>query len=235
MRWLNGRRELHCAQSIGLTLDWVVEIRLNKLEPLPLQGTCAGSQVWNQEIAFAPGCSAMVRSPSGKGKTTLLSVLYGLRKDYQGQVRFDGEDIRHYGHGRWSVLRKKHLSFIFQDLQLFPDLTAWRNVELKNRLTKRKTEAEIRQMFETLGITHRMTEPVARLSLGQKQRVAIIRALCQPFEFILLDEPFSHLDPENINKAIGLIQAECQQQRAGFIITSVAQDHDLDCQMVLNL
>ena len=212
-----------------------MEIRLNKIEPLPLQGACAGSEVWNQDHCFSQDSSVLVKSQSGKGKTTFLSVLYGLRKDYQGQVYFDGADIRECGHSRWSHLRQDRLAIVFQDLQLFSDLTAWQNADLKNRLTLRKNKAEIERMFETLGIAHRMSEPVAKLSLGQKQRVAIIRALCQPFAFLLLDEPFSHLDPENARKAAALIREERQQQGAGLIMTSVQDDSGLTCQTVLNL
>lgn len=177
----------------------------------------------------------VVHAPSGKGKTTLLSVLYGLRNDYAGQVYFDEIEIHALRLSGWSRLRKTQLSFVFQDLQLFHDLTARQNVELKNHLTAHKTQAEIGGMFEILGIAACMNEPGARLSLGQKQRVAIIRALCQPFAFLLLDEPFSHLDLENRRKAVALIREECGKQEAGYIMTNLASEAELPSQMVLQL
>ena len=61
--------------------------------------------------------------------------------------------------------------------------------------------------------------------MGQQQRVAIIRALAQPFEWILLDEPFSHLDEENTQKCLTLIHQRCDEQRAGFILTTLGDDH----------
>ena len=71
------------------------------------------------------------------------------------------------------------------------------------------------------GIDSRRNYPVGRMSIGQQQRAGIIRAICQPFDFILLDEPVSHLDEENNRKAAEIIMAEAQRQGAGIISTSV--------------
>ena len=214
-----------------------MEIRLNKIRPLPLAGARAdaGSGVWDQELRIAPGDSILVRAQSGQGKTTLLAILYGLRQDYQGQVRFNDRDIRQLSRREWSRLRQTALSIVFQDLQLFDHLTARQNADLKNRLTAHKTPSQIDHLFATLGLAAKQQEPVTRLSLGQRQRVAIIRALCQPFRFLLLDEPFSHLDEENRGQAKALISEACQQQQAGLIFTSLKLEPDLGCHTVLTL
>ncbi len=177
----------------------------------------------------------LVKAPSGKGKTTLLAILFGLRKDYRGQVWFNSADIRSFGHQTWAHLRRERLSCVFQDLQLFDDLTARQNIELKNDLTACKSAKEIDDFFERVGLGGQRNERVGQLSLGQKQRVALLRALCQPFECLLLDEPFSHLDPANAAHAAALIRQECERQGAGLVITSVAQEPEIPCRTVLNL
>ena len=74
-----------------------------------------------------------------------------------------------------------------------------------------------------MGIDHLLQQSCATLSYGQRQRVAIIRALCQPFDFLLLDEPFSHLDEANTEAAFQLIEQVCAEQKAGFILVSLGE------------
>ena len=163
----------------------------------------------------------MVEAPSGKGKTSLLSVIYGLRPDYRGEVYLDDTDISRLDGRSWSKIRKKKLSIIFQGLELFDRLTALENIRLKNSVTEFKSDMEIRHMSEQLGIDRFLEKKAGILSFGQQQRVAIIRALCQPFEYLLADECFSHMDRENSERAFHLIGDECERQDAGLILTSL--------------
>ncbi len=87
-----------------------------------------------------------MEAPSGRGKTSLLAIIYGLRKDYQGKVFIDESDISTFSDSDWSAMRKKKLSFIFQGLELFDELSAIDNIRLKNSITRHKTEAEIQEM-----------------------------------------------------------------------------------------
>lgn len=121
----------------------------------------------------------------------------------------------------WLALRRSSLAYLPQELSLFPELTAWENVQLKNRLTGHASDRQLGEWFEMLGIGSRRDYPAGRLSIGQQQRVAIIRSICQPFDFILLDEPVSHLDEENNRIAARLIAGEAARQGAGIISTSV--------------
>ena len=179
------------------------------------------SQVWNSDLVFERGKVYCINAASGTGKTSLCSFLTGVRHDYSGTIAFDGTDVRTYGIDRWCALRRHNLAYVPQELDVFDELTALENVQLKNRLTDYATEADIRAMFERLGIDHRIDTPAGRMSVGQKQRMAIIRALCQPFDFILLDEPVSHLDSYN-NEICGSLVAEAAAGRgAGVIFTSV--------------
>lgn len=95
------------------------------------------------------------------------------------------------------------------------------NIVLKNSLTNHVETGRIEEWLHELGIDSRRDYPVGRMSIGQQQRVGIIRSLCQPFDFILLDEPVSHLDEENNRKAARMIMAEASRQGAGIIATSV--------------
>ena len=212
-------------------------IRLEKLIPIPLleQGT-SGSGVWDQEvIEFERGKHYLVEAPSGKGKTTLLSILYGLRKDYQGTVFLDQQDVTSFGWKRWSALRKKHFSFIFQGLELFDSLTARENIELKNAITGHLSSSQIEEMAGELGIKPFLDRKAGILSFGQQQRVAILRALCQPFDFLLADECFSHIDSHNREIAFHLLQQECNRQGAGMILTSLNNMENLQTDVRMRL
>jgi len=119
------------------------------------------------------------------------------------------------------------VSHLFQELRLFPELTALENVEIKNRLTRFKTTAQITAWFERLGIADKTGQKIARMSYGQQQRVAFMRALVQPYDFIIMDEPVSHLDDDNAAIMGEIVGEEAAQQGAGIIITSIGRHIDM--------
>lgn len=180
-----------------------------------------GSQIWLTDVTFRRPDVYMVAAESGKGKSSMCSYIYGNRNDYDGQILFNDEDIRHFDINRWSEIRRSHLALLPQELRLFPELSAMDNIRLKNRLTDFKSEHEILHMLDMLGIKHKADQLAAYLSVGQQQRVAIVRALCQPFDFIMLDEPVSHLDQRNNAIAAELIVNEARAQQSSIITTSV--------------
>ena len=124
---------------------------------------------------------------------------------------------------------------IFQELRLFPELTAWENVQIKNQLTAHKSNAVLEEWFEALGIAEKMDAKVGRMSFGQQQRVATIRALAQPFDFLIADEPISHLDEVNSQAMAELIMKEVEAQGAGLIITSIGKHMELPYDKTLKL
>jgi ABC-type lipoprotein export system ATPase subunit len=211
-------------------------ITLSNVIPIPLKEQNIGSsEVWKTELHIPDKKKIFLSAPSGKGKTTFQLMLYGIRKDYEGIVKMNGEDISTFDLNKWSDIRQNKLSIIFQDLRLFPDLTAMENVELKNNLTNHKTKEQIIQMAESLGVADFLKKKAGILSYGQRQRMAIIRAMCQPFELLLMDEPFSHLDKANIEKACELISSETDQNGAGYIIASLGDRYTLEYELTIQL
>jgi len=123
----------------------------------------------------------------------------------------------------------------FKILNFFPKLTLWENIKIKNNLTNFKTDDHILMIIDKLGLSEKKDQLVETLSLGQKQRVSIIRSLCQPFDFLLLDEPFSHLDESNIEILTDIINQELENQNAGFIMTTLNNEYLFKYDKILNL
>lgn len=194
-----------------------------------------GSEVWQQDVEFAKGKTYLVEADSGKGKSTFCSYVIGYRHDYTGQIMFDDKDIKAMRVADWTRVRKQNISYLFQELRLFPELTAFENVEIKNRLTGFKTREEIESMFERLGIIDKLNVKAGLMSFGQQQRVAMIRALVQPFDFILADEPISHLDDHNSQTMGEMMMEEARRQGAGVIVTSIGKHIDMHYDKVLRL
>lgn len=193
------------------------------------------SEVWHSALTLERGKNYLIEAASGTGKSSLCSYIYGYRSDYQGIISFDGKNIRSLTDADWVAVRKKSLAMLFQDLRLFPELTAWENVQLKNQLTGFRKKKEILWWFESLGISDKVNVPVGIMSFGQQQRVAFIRALCQPFDFIFLDEPVSHLDEPNAINMAKILVEEADKQGAGIVVTSIGRHIMLDYDRKLKL
>ena len=190
-------------------------------------------RIWGNETLIGSPDHYLVKAPSGTGKSTLIAYLYGIRKDFSGTIKLD--DRSSISLKQWSEIRNKKVSVVFQDLRLFPQLTAFENIQLKNSFTNYKSEEEIVLLAAKLGVDHKLKSKCGDLSLGQQQRIAIIRALCQPFEFLLLDEPFSHLDDDNIKIACDAIMLECKKQNAGMLVTSLGEKYHFEYTSILTI
>lgn len=186
------------------------------------------SDIWNKDITFVRENSYLIEAVSGKGKSSLCSYIYGYRGDYSGEILFNATNIRTLNTRTWDMIRCKELSLMFQELNLFPELTALENVLLKNNLTNFKSLVQIEEMFEVLGVGNRINQKIEKMSWGQQQRVAVIRCLCQPFDFLVMDEPISHLDDENAKIIASLVEKEAKQQGAGVIVTSIGKQLPLN-------
>lgn len=193
------------------------------------------SDVWHQDIEFSKGQNYLIEAASGTGKSSLCSFIYGYRVDYQGIICFDHVNVKKLSVKKWVDIRKHAISMLFQDLRLFAELTAYENVQLKNTLTGFKSKKEIIAAFERLGIDDKLHSKVGRMSFGQQQRVALIRSFCQPFDFIFLDEPVSHLDEMNGRLMTDLVREEATRQEAGIIVTSIGKHLSLEYDKIVRL
>lgn len=204
--------------------------RFKHIEEISLLGTAPkvfsdeplkDSEIWRRDITLRKGKTYQVEASSGGGKSSLCSYIYGARTDYDGIIKFDGIDVSSLGIETWQRLRRDNLAYLPQELMLFPELSALENIRMKNDIGARYDIQRIEKWMIELGIYERRDFPVGKMSVGQQQRVAIIRALCQDFDFLLLDEPVSHLDEENNRKAAVMIAGVAGEKGAGIISTSV--------------
>lgn len=193
------------------------------------------SEVWLQDVTFERGRLYLVEAASGQGKSTFCSYVVGYRHDYSGKIMFDTTDIATLSVSQWVGMRQRHVSHLFQELRLFPELTAYENVEIKNKLTGFKTRKQIMEWFDMLGIGDKVNAKIGHMSFGQQQRVAMVRSLVQPFDFILADEPISHLDDDNSRIMGEIMMAEAKSQGAGVIVTSIGKHIDLNYERVYRL
>ncbi len=213
-----------------------MKITFHEVMPVPLTHLQHQSEsIWGAHFSLEAGEKIILNATSGKGKTTFTHLLSGLRNDYHGTVSFDDRDISQFNPRDWSIWRREKIAFVFQDLQLFPKLTVKENLELKNNLTHTFSEQTMKTMLEALEIEGKWDAPCEILSMGQQQRVAIIRALAQPFDWLIMDEPFSHLDKDNASRALELIDKRCAELNAGFVLTSLGDQHEYDYDRELKL
>jgi len=201
----------------------ITTITLHEVLPDVFRGRTLCSEIWEHEVTFLQGKSYLIEAASGTGKSSLCSYIYGNRTDYQGNISIDDRIVRSLSPEELTRLWQQELAILFQELRLFPSLTAMENVWLKNQQTHYRTQAWIEQMFEHLGLADQQHQLVNTLSWGQQQRVAFIRLLCQPASFMLLDEPISHLDEPNARLMADILAAEQQQTGVGVIVTSVGK------------
>ncbi|MCM1484484.1 MAG: ATP-binding cassette domain-containing protein [Muribaculaceae bacterium] len=193
------------------------------------------SEVWLGNITFGKPGFYLIEAESGTGKSSLCSFIYGSRGDYSGVIRFGGRDIRTFSDREWCRLRCRSLAYLPQEMRLFPELTVMENIMIKNRLTGYRSIQWIRDALERMEIGVKADSPAALLSVGQQQRAAIVRAMCQPFDFLLIDEPVSHLDARNNGIAAGFIADEARAQGAAVIATSVGNKIQLPFITTLHL
>lgn len=219
----------------------IQSITLNGVLPRVFRGSeseppVCHSRVWMQpDLSFTRPGAYIIEAESGTGKSSLCSFIYGARTDYDGEILFDKTDIRSFSIDHWCLLRREALAYLPQEMRLFAELSVMDNIMVKNRLTDFHSESEVLELLERLELRHKAAQPAGLLSVGQQQRVAIIRALCQPFDFLLVDEPVSHLDARNNETVAGLITSEAASRGAAILATSVGNKLSLQDYTLLKL
>ena len=169
----------------------------------------------------------LLMGPSGSGKSTLLAVLSGLLRPDHGAVGALGRDVWRMSEDEMEQFRLHHCSYIFQGYNLFPALTAREQLEIVLKWGEGCSSREARQRADRvlgqLGLTNKAHLRPAQLSGGEKQRVAIGRALVKNPAFVFADEPTSALDWENGQKVIELLRDAAHERGASILV--VSHDH----------
>lgn len=198
------------------------EIKLAQLCPIYLEEEkIKNSEVWIKDIKFKQGEKVQIVAASGRGKTSFIHFLYGLRKDFTGNLTMNEVAIPKMDSEALAGLRSTQLSIQFQDLRLFNEHTGRENIEVKKKLVPYANSISITEMAKHLGVENKLDQPVQLCSYGEQQRIAIIRCLQQPFNFLLLDEPFGHLDEKNRENAMELILQQAAERKAGVILADL--------------
>lgn len=152
------------------------------------------------DLSIHPGEVVSIVGPSGAGKTTLLQIIGTLDRPDSGRVLFDGIDISDYKEKQLSAFRNRHIGFVFQFHQLLPEFSAVENVMMPALIggaSMNEARQRAMEMLDYLHLTDRATHKSAELSGGEKQRVAVARALVNRPQVILADEPSGSLDTHN--------------------------------------
>lgn len=211
-------------------------IRIEHIIPHPLASMRHDEKsIWGKSVVIDLTEKTLLKASSGKGKTTLIAILFGLRKDYSGSVYILDKSARELSVDDWTRLRREVFSIVFQNLQLLPQLTLEENLKIKYALGSDLPFDEVLSWVEFLGLGDKLKQISGTLSLGQQQRLAIIRSLIPKFQFLLMDEPFSHLDRENTEIALELILKRCNHLNAGCLVSTLGDTYDARFDKILYL
>jgi putative ABC transport system ATP-binding protein len=169
-----------------------------------------------------------IAGPSGAGKSTLLNLIGLLDTPSSGSIRIDNYDIGGMKEKELHRFRKKRITFIFQNFNLIPVLTAYENIEfplLLQRVEKHKRRQRIERLTEEVGIREYLDHRPDELSGGQRQRVAIARALVTNPEVVLADEPTANLDSVTGYNILSLLKRLNKEENTTFLIAT--HDHKI--------
>jgi putative ABC transport system ATP-binding protein len=170
-------------------------------------GDSAVEAVAGVSLEVPSGQFTAIMGPSGSGKSTLMHLLAGLDRPTEGSVEIGGQDITTMGDKRLTLLRRKHIGFVFQAFNLVPTLTAEENVTLPLAIAGKKIDRSwVDAVIERVGLDDRRSHRPAELSGGQQQRVAVARALVAEPTVLFADEPTGNLDSRTSAEVLGLLR-----------------------------
>ncbi len=178
------------------------------------------------DLSVDKGDFVLVKGASGSGKTTMLLAVGGMLHPSNGQVQILGKNIYELSEGEKVRFRAHNIGFIFQMFHLVPYLNVRENILINNEIGIGKiSEQDLIGLADELGINHRLTHYPSELSAGEKQRVALVRAMIKKPELILADEPTGNLDGENSQIVLQKLKEYCGK---GGTVIMVSHDNDPD-------
>jgi len=165
-----------------------------------------------------------IMGPSGSGKTTLLTIAGALLRPTQGHVHICGIEVTNMNEGRLAKIRRQKVGFVYQSFNLLEALTALENVRIVIQNASRNGRADAThratELLDTFGLSHRIHALPKRMSDGEKQRVAIVRALAKDPELILADEPTANLDAKRGHEVMELLRQKTQELHKAVVVVS---------------
>lgn len=174
-----------------------------------------------ESFSLAPGRHALLLGPSGSGKSTLLNLVAGILALQSGSIVLDGTDVGQLSPRAADAWRAQHVGMLPQQLALIPSLSVFDNVVLPSYAAGSDPDLpRARELLATLGLGDHARAKPRQLSQGQRQRVAMARAVYGRPRLILADEPTANLDDDNCATVIGLLLAQAAAARASLLIAS---------------
>ena len=190
-----------------------------------------GQQLFsNINFNIEPQKDLLITGPSGIGKTTLLSILCGLQKPTTGNVFYNDKNIYKLVENKIDEFRGQQIGIVFQNFNLINAFTIKQNLQIANTLPSLENGNHLYQLIERVGLADKSHIKVSKLSIGEKQRVAVARAFIGNPQWIFCDEPTSSLDDKNTDIITNLIKEECFRCKASLILIT----HDKRIQSILN-
>lgn len=181
------------------------------------------------ELSINQGESVAIIGPSGSGKTTLLNLICGVSRPQSGDIQINGRSLHAQSEKEVRQYRLSHIGMVFQSFELLEYLNVFDNILLPYRLDntieiETKTVTRAKEIAATFGIEDKLKRYPSQLSQGEKQRVAIMRALITGASLIVADEPTGNLDPENTDLVADQLLEFVKKE--GATLVTVTHDHD---------
>lgn len=180
------------SKNKGIKIDRLIKIyKRQKIEVVALRGL---------SCEFLPGNISVIMGPSGCGKTTLLNLMGGLDKPSSGKIIVNGENICEFTDKKIEEYRRKKIGFVFQFINLIPELTAYDNIKLPMIATgipKAIIKDKIEDLLDLIGLENRKKHRPGELSGGEQQKIALATALANDPDILLCDEPTGELDTDS--------------------------------------
>jgi putative ABC transport system ATP-binding protein len=202
-------------------------IELNSLNKYYRDGRERLTVLNNINLYINAGDFLSILGPSGSGKSTLLNILGLLDRSSEGIYCLNGEDVTTCSEARRAIIRNQQIGFIFQQFMLIPRLSVRENVALPllyGNYSLKERRKRVHYALEQVGMLHKKKEVPTKLSGGQKQKVAIARALVTAPELLLADEPTGNLDVDSKQEIVDILQ---NLHTYGKTIVLVTHDHEL--------
>lgn len=199
----------------------MIELR-NVVKRYPVGATGSILAVSNVSLSICAGEMIALYGPSGSGKSTLLHIAAAVMKPDAGDVLVEGQSIVSLSEREAADYRMSRLGFVRQSLDLIPGATALDNAALKliGRLPRRDAYREVGPLLDRLGLAKRLTQRSEHLSMGERQRVLIARAISTRPGVLLADEPTGSLDTERGREVLGQLRVYCRERPAAVLLVT---------------